>query len=282
MIDGPIDVAMPTWNSAAWLPRALDALFADRSLPRGRVLVLDRASTDGTQEIARARGCEVLTDTVSLGSARERGFREARTSWVLLLDSDVELYDGWFADVARFGDLADAGALAPQPVPPWMRRPDVLQRYRRKVFPGGGPVRLAPGGRGYTYCTLVRRDLLEGVPLARFEAYEDKAISDAVQARGKAWWIVPVFPTHHVTLAENARKARWNAAGRRDAGLFRPGREALATLGSMKDGLVDAARYRDGRFLAHAVAVGMNAWLGYLRPARYRRRHAAGEKKRSL
>lgn len=275
MIAGRVDVAMPTWNSARWLRDALASIHGDRTFPRGRILVVDRASTDGTREIAREFGCEVLTDTVSLGSARQLAFERARTEWVALVDSDVELYDGWFAEVAAFADLPDVGALQPTPVPPWMRRERVLAAYRQKLFPHGAPVRLPAGGRGYTYCTLVRRALLQDVPLADFEAYEDKAISDAVQAKGAAWWVVPVFPTHHVTLRENARKARWNAAGRREQGLFRPGREALSTLGGIKDGLVDSVRFRDGRFLANAVLTGANAWAGYVAPKKFRARHAS-------
>lgn len=273
VIEGPIDVVMPTWNSARWLARSLAAIRADASFPRGRILVVDRASSDGTREIAAAAGAEILTDTVSLGSARERGFAAATTEWVLLLDSDVEVYPGWFADVSAFGELPDAGALQPTPVPPWMRRERVLRAYRGRVFPKGSPERLPSGGRGYTYSTLVRRELVAGLALAKFEAYEDKAISDEVQRRGKAWWIVPVFPTHHVTIAENGRKARWNAAGRRNAGLFRAGREALTTAGSVKDGIVDSVRFGDARFVANAAVVAANAWRGYLRPHKYRRRH---------
>src|SRR5262249_47343592 len=57
-------VFIPAWNEEQNLPAVLDALH--RTLPDVDVLVVDDGSTDGTAEIARAHGAEVL----SLGTNR--------------------------------------------------------------------------------------------------------------------------------------------------------------------------------------------------------------------
>jgi glycosyltransferase involved in cell wall biosynthesis len=52
-------VFLPAWNEEASLPAVLDEL--EHELPGVDVLVVDDGSTDGTAEVARARGAEVLT-----------------------------------------------------------------------------------------------------------------------------------------------------------------------------------------------------------------------------
>jgi glycosyltransferase involved in cell wall biosynthesis len=57
-------VFIPAWNEEENLPAVLDDLR--RELPDADVLVVDDGSTDGTVEVARRQGAEVL----SLGSNR--------------------------------------------------------------------------------------------------------------------------------------------------------------------------------------------------------------------
>src|SRR5262249_41460017 len=58
-------VVIPAWNEAANLARVLDELRAAR--PDDDVLVVDDASVDATAELARGRGCRVLTLPLHLG-----------------------------------------------------------------------------------------------------------------------------------------------------------------------------------------------------------------------
>ncbi|MGZ4430327.1 MAG: glycosyltransferase [Gaiellales bacterium] len=57
--DGRPGRVRPAWNEAAHLGAVLDELAA--ALPQAEVLVVDDRSTDGTAEIARGRGAEVLS-----------------------------------------------------------------------------------------------------------------------------------------------------------------------------------------------------------------------------
>jgi len=91
--DGPpvqgVDVLVATYNSAETLSDTLEA--ARSLLPVHCLIVVDRASTDGTVDIARRFGARVLSDEVGLGYARNRALQAADTDPVLFLDSDVRV-----------------------------------------------------------------------------------------------------------------------------------------------------------------------------------------------
>jgi glycosyltransferase involved in cell wall biosynthesis len=84
-----VDVLLATFNSARDLDECLDA--ARRLLPVGKLIVVDRHSTDGTAEIARRCGAEVLFEEVGLGYARTLALSRATSEFVLFLDGDVIL-----------------------------------------------------------------------------------------------------------------------------------------------------------------------------------------------
>ncbi|MBM3986092.1 MAG: glycosyltransferase, partial [Planctomycetes bacterium] len=91
---GPVTLAITNWNGAAFLDDCLDAALALRG-EVAEVLVVDNASTDDSVERIRRR--EPRVRLLQMGSndgpctARNRGLSEARTRWVLQLDSDVIL-----------------------------------------------------------------------------------------------------------------------------------------------------------------------------------------------
>jgi glycosyltransferase involved in cell wall biosynthesis len=76
-------VFLPAWNEAETLPAVLDELAAE--LPEADVVVVDDGSTDGTADVARARGADVLSFgenrglpagiAAGYGYALERGYR---------------------------------------------------------------------------------------------------------------------------------------------------------------------------------------------------------------
>jgi len=89
-----VDVLVATYNSAETLDETLAS--ARRFLPVHCLIVVDRASTDGTLEIARRYGARVLPDTVGLGYARNAALRAADTDPVVFLDSDVRIVRAQF------------------------------------------------------------------------------------------------------------------------------------------------------------------------------------------
>lgn len=82
-----IDVLVATYESAGTLEQSLASIQAH--VPVHHLIVVDRASRDGSIEIARAHGARVLTDETGLGRARNIALAAADTDPVLFVDSDV-------------------------------------------------------------------------------------------------------------------------------------------------------------------------------------------------
>jgi glycosyltransferase involved in cell wall biosynthesis len=87
MPDGSVTVVLPCLNEAASLPGVLAAM------PNGyRPLVVDNNSTDGTAEVARRHGADVVTERrPGYGSAVHAGVEAATTSIVAVVDADGSL-----------------------------------------------------------------------------------------------------------------------------------------------------------------------------------------------
>ena len=114
-----VTVVIPTFNRAADLERALDAL--ERQTARGiRVIVVDNSSTDDTEARMRARAARwggrldyVRKAPQGPASARNAGLALARTPFVLFHDSDIELPERWIeralAHFATGPDLVAVG-----------------------------------------------------------------------------------------------------------------------------------------------------------------------------
>jgi len=84
---GGVEVMIPTLDEEMNLPYALDSVVGWAR----RVFVLDSGSTDGTRDIAEARGAEVV-DRPWLGYARQKNWGLDHlpwtSDWILILDAD--------------------------------------------------------------------------------------------------------------------------------------------------------------------------------------------------
>jgi cellulose synthase/poly-beta-1,6-N-acetylglucosamine synthase-like glycosyltransferase len=88
-----LTVVVPAYNEAAALPETLDAIMHQTTAP-DRVIVVDDGSSDGTGDIARAMGAEVVRRPESLGSKSasfNSGLLECDTDIVLCVDGDTVL-----------------------------------------------------------------------------------------------------------------------------------------------------------------------------------------------
>ncbi|HKV17704.1 MAG TPA: glycosyltransferase family 2 protein [Mycobacterium sp.] len=103
MPDGSVTVVLPCLNEAESLPGVLAAL------PDGyRPLVVDNNSTDGTAEVARRHGAQVVAERrPGYGSAVHAGVEAAATPIVAVVDADGSLDPG---DLPALVEELDRGA----------------------------------------------------------------------------------------------------------------------------------------------------------------------------
>jgi GT2 family glycosyltransferase len=89
---GEIGIVIVTYNSEAEVGECLDA-----ALPTGaRVVVVDNASTDGTTDVVRGRGAELVANPTNRGfaAAVNQGFIVLNCPYVLLLNPDAAVKTG--------------------------------------------------------------------------------------------------------------------------------------------------------------------------------------------
>jgi N-acetylglucosaminyl-diphospho-decaprenol L-rhamnosyltransferase len=88
----PVDAVIVTYQSARLLPEAVASL---RASGVSSIQVVDNASTDGSADVARALGCEVIVHERNLGFANgvNAGLSSCRREYVLLMNPDARLRD---------------------------------------------------------------------------------------------------------------------------------------------------------------------------------------------
>lgn len=111
-----LSIIIPNWNGAHFLPTCLDSLAAQTVAPL-EVIVVDNASTDGSQALLRDRYVWVrllaLDENRGFTGACNAGMTAARGDYVALLNNDTEVDAGWVAAVVdAFARTPDAGSIA--------------------------------------------------------------------------------------------------------------------------------------------------------------------------
>jgi glycosyltransferase involved in cell wall biosynthesis len=209
-LNDELTVIVPTWNSATRLDRALESV--KRNLRPGKVVIIDRESEDETRQIAERHNAEVLTDTVSLGSARMKGVRACGSEWVCFVDDDISIPEDFASNVSEvLGN--DVGAVQGAVVSvhhPY--REMLVEEYERR-FSGQDSFDLRPGERGLTSATMIRKDLIEDLDLEDMNTWEDWLITQKVIGSGQRWVVTRPYVDHFHAYEDLARKGGWNAAG---------------------------------------------------------------------
>lgn len=84
-----LSVVIPTRNESANIADCIHAFDALAARGDAEVLVVDNASDDGTQEIARKAGAKVFVQGPERCAQRNRGWREAKGECVMFVDADM-------------------------------------------------------------------------------------------------------------------------------------------------------------------------------------------------
>lgn len=258
-----LTVVLPVLNGVGMIERCFDALAAS-DLPEDRweVVVVDDGSTDGTPDLARARGHRVVRvpdGPRGPGAARNLGATRARGSLLVFVDADVCVHP----DVLRrFRDLFDAepdvgaafGAYDEHPADP-----DFLSQYRNLYHRW---VHLRGAGDAETFwagCGAVRRvPFLElgGFDTARFPRPQIEDIELGYRLRDAGWRIV-LDPSIEATHLK-----RWRFGGMVRTDLFDRGMPWMRLLldrprrTSLNIGLAERARVAGVGLACLLVAIG--------------------------
>lgn len=192
-----------TYYSEAVIGPCLDAL----NLQGVATLVVDNASQDQTQEIARAKGAKVLAcDTnMGFGVANNLGAKAAETEWLLFINPDAVVHEG---AIERFLEATEAfpeaGLFGPRILEPdgshFFQPRSLLSIYLKgqvsgKTVPSGDCCAAAVSGA----CMLMRRDLFEeigGFDPNIFLFYEDDDLCRRVVEHGN-----PIIYVHEAVIS---------------------------------------------------------------------------------
>ena len=113
-----LSVVVLTYNSQNHIRACLDSVFRQR-MGDLEIVVVDNASWDKTREVVREHypGVKLIENRENLGAskARDQGIESSSGEWVLALDNDVVLEDGFLAEFerARKGFSSDIGMVQP-------------------------------------------------------------------------------------------------------------------------------------------------------------------------
>lgn len=202
-----VSVVIPALNAEATLGILLDALRAQELGEREtcELIVVDNGSSDGTADIARARGATVVNcERPGPAATRNRGIREANGEIIVFLDADVRPRASSFLHevLSTFRRSPSIGAVGGPILPdPLGATPWGTAEYMVAFFlwhaarPEGPTTTFQPCGN-----LAVRRESLAAVGLFREELryLEDMAWCDQLLSRS-SWslWYNPCAIVYH-------------------------------------------------------------------------------------
>ena len=97
MTTATLAVVIPCLNEAARLPLLLADLASAPDGLIAEVTVVDGGSSDGTPQLVRLAGAQLLRASPGRGQQLQRGVAATTAPWLLLLHADCRLLPGWSA-----------------------------------------------------------------------------------------------------------------------------------------------------------------------------------------
>jgi len=207
-----VDIIICVHNAPADVRRCLDSVLA-RTLPPFRLILVDDGSGPETasllREFARDHGARLIRHAGATGYTRaaNAGLRASDAPWVVLLNSDTIVTDGWLdrmvqaaASDRRIGMVGPISNTASWQSVPQLRE---AEDWAENPFPAGvdadGLARILAEAAGREpvpmpflngFCLLIRRELIEAIGVfdeARFGAGYGEENDYCIRARAAGW-----------------------------------------------------------------------------------------------
>ncbi len=220
-----LSVVIATYNRGAQLLRTLHSLLRQTLPARDwEAVVVNNCSTDDTADIVKGFIAEhpglhfrlVEEGRQGLSYARNRGIAESRGDYIVFIDDDVELNDGFAAAYYDFFEAHPDAMAAGGRVSPLYEteRPEWMSRYTERPIAGtlDKGIRTKPFGRGYpTGCNMAFRASVF-VRIGLFDTElgrtgsnplggEEKEFFGRLRKTGDKVWYVPGAMTRHIIPA---------------------------------------------------------------------------------
>ena len=140
-------VVILNWNGVSMLRRYLPSVVEHTSLPGCEVVVADNGSTDDSLEVLKTEFPSVKTIVLDRNYGFAEGYNRAlaqiESTYTVLLNSDVEVTDGWLAPLLDYMDAQpDIAAVQPK-IKSWEHKD-----YFEHAGAAGGFL----NSLGYPYC----------------------------------------------------------------------------------------------------------------------------------
>ena len=225
------------------------------------IIVVDRYSTDGTIETAEKYGCRILYDDISLGSARMKGIKEAKTEWIIFIDSDIGIFPSWFPLMMEWKKRLQSkdkklGWLFGRPVDdhPKLMKIRLYEAIMRKGFPGGfsdgKPNKIQKNQRAFTHNTIcLRKPLLHAdKKIYSLSSLEDYLLVQTIIKEGYSAYEVPVLCWHFTSSTIKKfgyYKGGWAKYGARQLGV-----KTKSNIWMIKKGIQYSLIFRDVWYLS--------------------------------
>ena len=104
----PVDILLLTLDAEVYLEKCLDTVY--REIPVNKVITLDGGSKDKTIEILNKyprMEVNVRPDIRTTGKGCGFLLGRASTPWIIFMDADIELPEGWYDEMSKYRDKYD-------------------------------------------------------------------------------------------------------------------------------------------------------------------------------
>ena len=194
-----VDIVIPVLNQLHYTKQCLEGLYANTASSIN-IIVINNGSTDGSQEyLAASASLTVIDNAINLGCAAawNQGVKAGRSPWIVLLNNDVLLPEGWLEGLLAFAETGNMDIVSPgmHGGPCDYDFESYAAGYMKKM------ARASRRGEAHGVCFLVKRKVFETIGYFdenfRIGQYEDADFFRRARMAGFALGVTGASYIHH-------------------------------------------------------------------------------------